>query len=76
MYNQLYSIGLINISQLYNLHLNFTLLSLISISLAQVHLHTTNQTIHYLTYNNLQHRLFFVIFDASSIGVNFQSLFV
>jgi len=71
MYNQLYSIGLINISQLYNLHLVVTLLSLISISLAQVHLHTTNQTIHYLTYNNLQHRLFFVIFDASSIGVNF-----
>ncbi len=72
MYNQLFSLGLLKIPQLYNLQLFLQILAVISISLAKVHLHTTHQSIHSLTYNLLHHRLFFVIFDASQLRFNFH----
>jgi photosystem I P700 chlorophyll a apoprotein A2 len=72
MYNQLYSIGLVNVSQLYNLQLTFELLAIFSICLAKVHLHTTHQSIRYLTYNLLHHRLCIVILDASQLRFDFH----
>ena len=50
IYHQLYSMGLKSVGQIYNLQLLTQLFYITAISLAKVHLHTTHQSIHYLTY--------------------------
>jgi hypothetical protein len=65
-------IRLKSVGQLYNLQLLTQLFVISSISLAKVHLHTTHQSIHYLTYNLMQHKLFIILHDASQLRFNFH----
>ena len=64
--------GLKSVGQIYNLQLLTQLFYITAISLAKVHLHTTHQSIHYLTYNLMQHKLFILLHDASQLRFNFH----